>query len=155
MIRFKREDGEHPAHRGKIHALAVLIAVGALGSSGCSISMSLPPFIGDDETGTIKPAHSPLSDQLDLADWRIAQPALAKVLTAGDSQPPVAWTNPGTTHGGLFQSVGLAFTRKGAKCRAFVAGVSGSEEKTILQGIGCLDENGEVQVDGVGPWKGL
>ena len=155
MIIFKRKNGERFGRRAFLRVVVPLLAVAAIGLSGCSISMSLPSFMGDDETGTIKPMHSPLSDQLDLADWRIAQPALAKTLTGVDSQPPIAWSNPDTAHAGLFQSVGLGFTRDGRKCRAFVAGVSGSEVKTMLQGVGCLDDKGEVALAGVEPWKGL
>ena len=155
MIRFKRENGERFARRVKLGGVMAAFAVSAIGLSGCSFSMSLPSFIGDDETGTIKPRHSPLSDQLDLADWRFAEPALARTLTAVDSQPPFVWSNPDTGHGGLFQSVGLAFSRDGQKCRAFVAGVSVDAAKSILQGVGCLDNKGEVAIDGVKPWQGL
>jgi hypothetical protein len=132
-----------------------MLALAAIGLSGCSFSMSLPSFMSDDETGSIKPRPSPLSDQLDAADWRIAQPALARVLAAAETQPPVAWSNPDNGHDGLFQSVGIAFTRDGRQCRAFVAGVSVPESKVMLQGVGCLTDKGEVALNGVGPWKGL
>jgi len=117
--------------------------------------MSLPSFLQDDETGSIKPRRSPLSTELDPADWRVARPALAKALAGADSQPPVSWSSPQSGHGGLFQSVGLAFVREGRTCRAFVAGVTAGESKTILQGVGCQAEDGDIALDGVGPWKGL
>ena len=117
--------------------------------------MSLPSFLNEDETAAIKPQRAVLSVELDAADWRIAQPALAKAMSAVDPQPPVAWSNADSGHGGLFQSVGLAFTRNGAQCRAFVAGVSVAESKTMLQGVGCLTNQGEVALSGVGPWRGL
>ena len=155
MIRFKRGIGELFARSKRLRLLIPLLGLVATGLSGCSFSMSLPSFLPDDETSSVKPQRSPLSSELDAADWRIAQPALVKAMAATDSQPPVAWSNPDTGHAGLFQSVGLAFAREGRQCRAFVAGVSVAETRTMLQGVGCLGEPGEIALDGVGPWKGL
>ena len=117
--------------------------------------MSLPSFLQDDETASIKPRRSPLSADLDPADWRVARPALAKVLAGADSQAPVTWSNPDSGHGGLFQSVGLAFVRDGRSCRAFVAGVTAADSKSMLQGVGCQGDDGDIALEGVGPWKGL
>ena len=117
--------------------------------------MSLPSFFQDDETGSIKPKRSPLSADLDQADWRIARPALEKALAGADAQAPVAWSNPDTGHGGLFQSVGLSFAREGRSCRAFVAGVTAGGSKSMLQGVGCRSDDGEIALDGVGAWKGF
>jgi 17 kDa outer membrane surface antigen len=154
MIGFKRENGELFACARGLRKLLPMLGLAAIGLSGCSFSMSLPSFLHDDETGSIKPQRSPLSDQLDDKDWKIARPALAKVVSAAEDQPPVAWSNPDTGRGGLFQSVGIEFTREGRQCRAFVAGVSGDESKSMLQGVGCLTAQGDVVLANVGPWKG-
>ena len=117
--------------------------------------MSLPSFLQEDETASIKPKRSPLSADLDTADWRLARPALAKAIAGDDAQPPVSWSNPDSRHGGLFQSVGLAFVRDGRNCRAFVAGVTANQSRSMLQGVGCQGDDGDIALDGVGPWKGL
>jgi surface antigen len=154
MIELNRRNGERFARIGRSGALTCLFALAAAALGGCSFSMSLPSFMQDDETGLIKPKRSPLSAELDSADWRVARPALAKALAGADSQPPVAWSNPDSGHGGLFQSVGLAFAREGRNCRAFVAGVNAGEAKSMLQGVGCEGDNGEVALESVGPWRG-
>jgi 17 kDa outer membrane surface antigen len=154
MIGFKLGNGERSARPTRLKFLAPLIGALAAGLGGCSFS--LPSFLHeDDETASIRPKHSPLTDDFDAADWRVAQPALAKALTNEEPQPPVAWTNPATGRGGLFQSVGIGFTREGRKCRAFVAGVSNQDSKSMLQGVGCVTENGDIALADVGPWKGL
>jgi 17 kDa outer membrane surface antigen len=154
MIRFKQTNGELFARSTTLKFVLPLIGALAAGLGGCSFS--LPSFLhDDDETASMKPKRSPLSDELDAADWRVAQPTLAKVLTSVESEPPAAWANPDTGRGGLFQSVGIAFTRDGRKCRAFVAGVSNQDSKSMLQGVGCLTEKGDVALADVGPWRGL
>ena len=155
MIDFKGENGERFARLGLWWTIVQLLGFASVAMSGCSISMSLPSFLGDDETGSIKSQRSPLSSDLDAADWRQARPALVKAMAAVDSQPPVAWSNPDSGHGGLFQSVGLEFARNGRKCRAFVAGVTAGETKSMLQGVGCLSDDGDIALDGVAAWKGL
>jgi hypothetical protein len=154
MREFKRRNGELFAGLKRLQTSIPLLALIAIGVSGCSFSVALPSFLNDDETSSIKPKSSPLSDSLDESDWGIARPALAKAMVGLDSQPPVAWSNPDTGRGGLFQSVGVPFTRNGRQCRAFVAGLSIHESKTMIQGVACLADNGEVALDGVGPWKG-
>jgi 17 kDa outer membrane surface antigen len=154
MIGFKLRNGERSARSTHLKFVLPLMAALAAGLGGCSFA--LPSFLHeDDETASVKLKHSPLSDELDAADWRVAQPALAKVLASDDPQPPVAWTNPATGRGGLFQSVGIGFTREGRKCRAFVAGVSNQDSKSMLQGVGCLTDSGEIALADVGPWNGL
>jgi len=153
MIGFKTKNGELFAAPGFLKLLPVIAFM--LGLSGCSFSMSLPSFLHDDETGSIKPPRSRLSDQIDDADWQMARPALAKALAATDAEPPVAWSNPASGRGGLFQSVGVGFERDGAQCRAFVAGISGSESKSMVQGVGCRVGQGDIALDSVRPWEGL
>ena len=153
MIRFKRPNCEFFAQSKFFRLLPVLALAAGLG--GCSFSMALPSFLHDDETGSIVPQRTRLGERIDDDDWRIARPALEKALGATDSDPPVAWSNPATGRSGLFQSVGLPFAREGARCRAFVAGISDKDQKAMLQGVGCVATPGEIDVADVKPWKGL
>jgi hypothetical protein len=109
----------------------------------------------DDTTGSIKPAASPLSADLDMQDWRIAEPILAQALLNGEPQAPARWSNPDSKRSGAFQPVASAFKRDGKMCRAFVARVNVAEESKTVQAIGCLNEASGVAIDGVEPWKAI
>jgi hypothetical protein len=134
-----------------------LLSVGllALGAAGCSISVPMAPFMRDDTTGSIKSSASPLSPDLDVKDWRIAEPILAQALRSGEAEAPVRWSNPDSGRSGAFQPVAGAFSRDGKPCRAFVARVIVADQSKLLQAIGCPDDSGMVAIDKVEPWKGL
>src|SRR5580698_6406099 len=93
----------------------------ALGLAGCSMSIPLKSFMNNDTTGSIKPAISPLSADLDMKDWRIAEPVLAQALQSGAPEAPMHWSNPDSGRSGAFQPVGATFSHEGRPCRAFVA----------------------------------
>jgi 17 kDa outer membrane surface antigen len=109
----------------------------------------------DDATGSIKTNVSPFSPDLDLKDWRIAEPILAQALRSGQPETAALWSNPDSGHSGAFQPVAGSFARAGKSCRAFVARVAFADESKMLQAIGCSDESGRVAIDKVEPWKGL
>ncbi len=117
--------------------------------------MTIGPFMSDDETGSIKPAASPLSPDLDMKDWRIAEPILASALLNGEPQAPVKWSNPDSGRSGAFQPVAATFSREGKPCRAFVARIVVADGPKMLQAVGCPGEEGAVALDKVEPWKGL
>jgi 17 kDa outer membrane surface antigen len=125
----------------------------AIGVAGCS--MSIPSFLSEDATGSIKPAASPLSSDLDVKDWRIAEPILAEALLNGEPAAPVRWSNPDSGRSGAFQPVAGLFQREGKTCRAFVARVLAAEGAKMLQAIGCPGEAGGVLIAQVEPWKGI
>jgi 17 kDa outer membrane surface antigen len=132
-----------------------LFAFCLIGLSGCSISIPLGPFASDDTTGSIKPETSPLSPDLDIKDWRIAEPVLSKALLSHEDSAPLEWSNPDSGRSGAFQTVASAFLRDGKPCRAFVARLTLADSVKMLQAIGCPREAGEVAVDKVEPWKSL
>jgi hypothetical protein len=134
-----------------------LLSVGllAFGVAGCSISVPMAPFMRDDTTSSIKSSASPLSPDLDVKDWRIAEPILAQALRSGEPEAPVRWSNPDSGRSGAFQPVASAFSRDGKPCRAFVARIIVADESKLLQAIGCPDDSGMVALDKVEPWKGL
>ena len=134
---------------------AALFAFCLIGLGGCSISIPLGPFASDDTTGSIKPETSPLSPDLDIKDWRIAEPVLNKALLSHEASAPVEWTNPDSGRSGAFQTVASAFLRDGKPCRAFVARVTLADSVKMLQAVGCAREAGEVALDKVEPWKSL
>ena len=136
---------------------ALAFAAAALSLAGCSIS--LPGFIDDQSTGSIKPKAAPaaLSSVYDSQDWRLAEPVLSATLRAKDDDQPAAWSNPETGKHGEFLAVAGSFERDGRPCRAFVArvvGKDGAPDKT-LQGVGCPREGEEAAIYDVSAWSGL
>ena len=127
----------------------------ALSLAGCSISIPFTPFMNGDATGSIKPVASPLSPDLDMKDWRIAEPILAQALLSDEPEAPARWSNPDSGRSGAFQPVASTFTREGKPCRAFVARIIVADGPKMLQAIGCPGEAGEVAIDRVAPWKGI
>jgi hypothetical protein len=126
----------------------------ALSLAGCSMTIPFTSFSNDDATSSIK-AASPLSPDLDMTDWRIAEPVLARALLDGEPEAPARWSNPDSGRSGAFQPVAVAFSREGKSCRAFVARIAAAGGPKMLQAIGCPDDSGEVALDKVQPWKGL
>jgi hypothetical protein len=135
--------------RAPIAALGLL----AIGLAGCS--MSIPSFLNNDATDSIKPVVSPLSPDLDMKDWRIAEPILAQALLNGEPAAPVQWSNPDSGRSGAFQPVASVFLREGKKCRAFVARILAADGPKMLQAVGCPSEGDVVAIDKVEPWKGI
>jgi hypothetical protein len=111
--------------------------------------------MNNDTTGSIKPAASPLSADLDMTDWRIAEPVLARALQTGEPEAAVRWSNPDSGRSGAFQPVAATFSREGRPCRAFVARIVVADGPKMLQAIGCQEADGMVALDRVEPWKGL
>jgi hypothetical protein len=132
------------------------ISLLALSLGGCSISIPLGSFMKDsDTTGSIKASASPFAPDLDMKDWRIAEPILAQALRAGELETAAQWSNPDSGRTGAFQPVASSFSRGGKTCRAFVARINAADGSRMLQAIGCPDDSGAVAVDKVEPWKGL
>jgi hypothetical protein len=127
----------------------------ALGLAGCSMSIPLKSFMNNDTTGSIKPVSSPLSADLDMKDWRIAEPVLAQALKSGEPEAAAHWSNPDSGRSGAFQPVAATFAREGRPCRAFVARIVATDGPKMLQAIGCPEADGMVALDKVEPWKGL
>ena len=146
---FRRRRPAPAARRG------ALVALLALGLGGCSISMPLPSFFGDDDvTGSIKPKSAALASAYDSSDWSVAKPVLAASLRPAAPAEPAAWSNVETGHRGEFLTVAGTFARDGRSCRVFIARIVAGESKT-LQGVGCPSDDGEVAVYDVAPWTGL
>jgi 17 kDa outer membrane surface antigen len=141
------------AARGRLSVAALGLLV--VGLAGCSMSIPLKSFMNNDTTGSIKPATSPLSADLDMKDWRIAEPVLAQALQSGEPEAAMHWSNPDSGRSGAFQPVAAAFSREGRPCRAFVARILAADGPKMLQAIGCPGEGGMVALDRVEPWKGL
>jgi hypothetical protein len=127
----------------------------ALALAGCSMSIPLKSFMNNDTTGSIKAASSPLSADLDMKDWRIAEPVLAQALQSGEPEAAAHWSNPDSGRSGAFQPVAATFAREGRPCRAFVARIVAADGPKMLQAIGCPEADGMVAIDRVEPWKGL
>jgi hypothetical protein len=142
-----------PAGGGKGRLRIAALGLIAFALAGCS--MSIPSFLSDDTTGSIRPAASPLSPDLDVKDWRIAEPILAQALANGEPAAAVRWSNPDSGRSGAFQPVASPFQREGKTCRAFVARINGADASKMLQAIGCPSEAGVVALDKVEPWKGI
>ena len=156
MITLPNRKGEsfrrlRPARATRRNALLALVA---LGLGGCSISMPLPSFLGDDTTGSIKPRSASLASAYDSSDWTVAKPVLAASLRPSAPAEPAAWSNAETGHRGEFLPVAGTFARDGRSCRVFIARIVADESKT-LQGVGCPSDDGEVAVYDVSPWTGL
>jgi hypothetical protein len=139
--------------RGRLSVSALGIL--ALGLAGCSMSIPLKSFMNNDTTSSIKPATSPLSADLDMKDWRIAEPILAQALQSSEPEAAMHWSNPDSGRSGVFQPVAATFSREGRPCRAFVARILAADGPKMLQAIGCPEEGGMVALDRVEPWKGL
>jgi hypothetical protein len=138
-------------NRLTVGALGVI----ALGLAGCSMSIPLKSFMTSDTTGSIKADASPLSPDLDMKDWRIAEPILAHALQSGEAAAAVKWSNPDSGRSGAFQPVADTFSREGKPCRAFVARILVADGPKMLQAVGCPREDGVVALDRVEPWKGI
>ena len=144
--------------RGRLSLAALgLLALGLLapGLAGCSMSIPLKSFMNNDTTSSIKPTSSPLSTDLDMKDWRIAEPVLAQALQSGEPETAAHWSNPDSGRSGAFQPVAATFSREGRPCRAFVARIVVADGPKTLQAIGCQEADGMVALDRVEPWKGL
>jgi hypothetical protein len=136
----------------RLGAAAILAACLA----GCSMSIPLPSFMSGDATGSIKSRPAPFADDLDDADWRIAEPTLAEALKSGVHDDPKQWSNPASGHGGAFQPVAGAFKREGQTCRAFLARINtAADQSKTMQAVGCVMAGGAVFVDQAQPWKAL
>ena len=123
-------------------------------AGGCATSVHLPAFVGgDDVTGSIKPAASPLSSALDAEDWRRAKGALSVALDPQGNGTAVTWNNPQSGARGSFTPVGDAYARAEKVCRAFVADLQGAVSTSALQGTACREVSGEWSVSDIRPWK--
>jgi hypothetical protein len=145
--------GASPAGARRERLWLATLGLLAISLAGCS--MSIPSFLSEDTTASIKPAGSPLSADLDAKDWRIAEPILAQALLNGEPAAPVRWSNPDSGRSGAFQPVASLFQREGKTCRAFVARVLVPDGAKMLQAIGCPGESGGVLIAQVEPWKGI
>jgi hypothetical protein len=144
-----------PAAAARRRLTVAALGVLALGLAGCSMSIPLKSFMKSDTTGSIKAAASPLSPDLDMKDWRIAEPILAQALQSGEAEAAMKWSNPDSGRSGAFQPVADTFTREGKPCRAFVARILAADGPKMLQAIGCPREDGMVALDKVEAWKGI
>jgi outer membrane surface antigen len=126
----------------------------ALSLAGCSITFPMQSLLAEDSTGSIQPKSSPLSGDLDAADWRIAEPKLVQALKS-DGSDATHWSNPDSGRSGAFQPIASLFNRDGRSCRAFIARVDGVDRSTTVQAVGCLIASDEVLVDQVQPWKAI
>jgi hypothetical protein len=135
-------------------AFAAAAALVAFTLAGCSMTFPSRSLLPDDATGSVRAKPSPISDDLDADDWRVAEPKLAQALKS-DGADETSWSNPDSGRGGAFQPVAGPFSRDGHFCRAFVARVDLVDRKTTVQAVGCLMASDEVLVDQVQPWKAL
>lgn len=149
-----RSDRHSQDATGKCLSIAALAAL-AFGLAGCSMSIPLTSFMSDDTTGSIKPSASPLSPDLDMKDWRIAEPVLAQALQSPAPEAPARWSNPDSGRSGAFQPVAATFSREGKPCRAFVARIVAADGPKMLQAIGCPEDSETVALERIEPWKGL
>ena len=158
MIRFttSNERGEAFTERFlKILKMAARSLCAAVLLTGCSMNFPLPSLMSEETTGSIKARPIPFANDLDAADWRIAEPRLAEALKSGGEDEPKQWSNPASGRKGAFQPVAGAFKRDGQTCRAFLARISGPDSSKTLQGIGCLMAGDAVLVDEAQLWRAL
>jgi len=118
------------------------------------MTFPLKSLLPDDATGSIARNPSPISADLSAADWRIAEPKLVQALKSSGGDE-IAWSNPDSGRGGVFQPVAGPFDRDGHACRAFVARVDLADRNATVQAVGCLLASDELLVDQVQPWKAL
>jgi 17 kDa outer membrane surface antigen len=138
--------------RARLVATTVLLSL--LG--GCSVSFPLHSFMSDDDTtAAIRPHPTRLSTDMTDADWKIAEPVLAKTLGLTKDAGPIDWANGANEHDGAFEPVGGAFARDGRQCRAFVARLHAGAESRLLQGVGCLKDGEGVDIEQTAAWSGL
>jgi hypothetical protein len=126
----------------------------ALTLDGCSLTFPLKSFLPEDTTGSVAQKSSPISPDLDAADWRLAEPHLVEALKSSGADE-TSWSNPDSGRGGVFQPVAEPFDRDGRTCRAFLARVDLAGSKTTIQAVGCLLARDELLIDQVQPWKAL
>lgn len=119
-----------------------------LAGAGCSVSMPMASFTGDDKpTGSIDKASALLSRSLDGEDWRRARAALAVALDPQGNGAGVGWSNPQTGANGSFVAKGPPFPEDDRVCRAFDARVAaqGPPERRV-SGSACRAADGEWKV---------
>ena len=133
-----------------------LVLLGALSIGGGSLSYSVASLVPDEETTTgsiaAKP-RNPLSADLSAEDWRRAKGALAVALDPQGNGSAVTWDNPETGVKGHFTPVGQPFVKSDEICRAFLAGVTGQDSTSNLQGTACRLSGQDWAIKEVKPWR--
>jgi surface antigen len=93
-------------------------------SSGCSLTMNLTGFTGEEDvaTGSIQPAQkSPFPIPLDDEDMRRLNSALSLAVDPQGAGLPVNWDNPATRRRGTFSPIGELALVGSTICRPFRA----------------------------------
>jgi surface antigen len=133
--------------------LAFLSLALALLSAGCSLTMNIPGFGGDEEetTAGIAPAHvSVFAIPLDEEDWRRANAALSLAVDPQGAGLPVNWDNPASNRHGRFEPLGGLAVVGNTVCRPFRAlVVQKQHEKTALREVA---HEGQACRTGPGEW---
>jgi surface antigen len=128
--------------------MAALVAVLGVALCGCSVSMPIGSFFGEDDTpptASIEPVQKTvplagqpsLSQSMDGEDTRRSQSALALALDPEGNGVPVNWDNPQSGAKGNFRSAGEFYLSGNQLCRKFKADYDRSGQASAYDGSAC------------------
>ncbi len=106
--------------------------------------------LGDEVTGSIKPAPGKIADE---EDRRRAKAALSTAVDPQGDGQAVRWENPTTGNKGSFTPVGHAYPADGRVCRAFLGKAREGEAEKTYQGTACAATAGEWAVTETKPFR--
>lgn len=146
-----------PRNRPARSGFAGLSLVLALLSSGCSLTMNLTGFSGEEETtASISQQTAPFPVALDDEDWRRVHSALSLAVDPQGAGLPVNWDNPGSKRRGSFEPSGPIALVGPTVCRPFRAKIvehskSLAIKESLLVGQACRTGPGEWAMRDVRP----
>jgi surface antigen len=128
--------------------ITMLVACLGIALSGCSVSMPIGSFFGEDETpptASVEPAtktipitgQPSLTPSMDGEDTRRSQSALALALDPEGNGVPVNWDNPQSGAKGSFRSTSDFYLAGNQLCRKFKADFDRSGQASAYEGSAC------------------
>jgi len=124
----------------------------ALLASGCSLTMNLTGFSGEEETtASIAPQTSVFPVPLDDEDWRRVNAALALAVDPQGAGLPVNWDNPASKKRGSFEQSGALALVGHTLCRPFKAKLVDGLKESQHIGQACRMGPGEWAMRDVKP----
>jgi surface antigen len=124
----------------------------ALLASGCSLTMNLTGFSGEEETtASLAPQASVFPVPLDDEDWRRVNAALALAVDPQGAGLPVNWDNPSSKKRGSFEQSGTLAIVGHTLCRPFKAKLVDGLKESLHVGQACRTGPGEWAMRDVKP----
>lgn len=124
----------------------------ALMASGCSLTMNLTGFSGEEETtASVTPQASVFPVPLDDEDWRRVNAALALAVDPQGAGLPVNWDNPSSKKRGSFEQSGTIAIVGHTLCRPFKAKLVDGVKESQHVGQACRTGPGEWAMRDVKP----